>query len=507
MGRCRGDKIPNMKQKSEKRLLVGVLSVAFALAARAESSTGNGLGGIPIPPAPSTSVGQIVVYEDATKGPVKPVNGVNGAPHKAGTPAFAAWKRLEIPYGRTHDFGLIPSYGGTRSVDIASIFRDFGADENDPVSYDFANTDMILRRLRDGGTEPFYRLGAEYEGWLAKKYTIYPPKDPAKWARICEHVIAHYNEGWANGHRWNIRHWEIWNEPDLGTAAGGGIFWGGTRDEFKTLFKTTLVHLKKRFPGLKFGGAAFSEPASAWAESMLKEFAAEKVPLDFYSWHQYATRPDAFASSARAVRAMLDRNGFGATESVFDEWNYVKGWDQWDQEYSFQVERGAFAQKGAAFLAASLVTLQAAPVDKAMLYDAATFALMNTLFHNPTGYPLPGYYACYAWAKLRRLGTEVRATNSVKDAVVVAARGEDGRIGLLLARYSEDNNVTRPERVTLRLASARSLADARCHLSDDFRLFTDVPLDINADGSADVELRPNSFALVEWGPSAKLLSK
>lgn len=480
---------------------VGAVALAAMAAGLAcAQATDADIVGIPIPPKPSTSQGQVVVYESAVSGPIKAVNGVNGAPHKEGTPAYAFWKNLKIPYGRTHDFGLIPSYGGTRSIDVASIFRNFDADENDPASYDFANTDMILKRMRSAGTEPFYRLGAEYEGWLARPYTIFPPKDHAKWARVCEHIIRHYNEGWANGHRWNVRYWEIWNEPDLATErdnGAGGIFWRGPRDEFRKLWKTSLLHLKAQFPDLKFGGAAFSEPASEWEESMLKEFAAEKVPLDFYSWHQYSVRPTAFADSARRVRAMLDRNGFAQTESVFDEWNYVKGWDKWDQEYSFEVERGAFAGKGGAFLASSLCVLQNAPVDLAMLYDAATFALMNSLFRNPSGYPLPGYYAFYGWAKLRTLGTQVKTTSSLPDVFVVAARDNANRLALLVVRYDEDNNVTRPVRLTLRRASGESFAKARCHMTDEYRLFTETPLELNADGSADIELRPCAFAVVE----------
>ena len=27
-------------------------------------------------------------------------------------------------------------------------------------------------------------------------------------------VIKHYNSGWANGYHYNIKYWEIWNEPD-----------------------------------------------------------------------------------------------------------------------------------------------------------------------------------------------------------------------------------------------------------------------------------------------------
>ena len=41
-----------------------------------------------------------------------------------------------------------------------------------------------------------------------------PPKDYAKWARICEHIITHYTEGWADGFNYKITYWEIWNEPE-----------------------------------------------------------------------------------------------------------------------------------------------------------------------------------------------------------------------------------------------------------------------------------------------------
>ena len=48
-----------------------------------------------------------------------------------------------------------------------------------------------------------------------KPYHTFPPKDPEKWARICEHIIRHYTEGWADGYHYNIRYWEIWNEPEV----------------------------------------------------------------------------------------------------------------------------------------------------------------------------------------------------------------------------------------------------------------------------------------------------
>ena len=78
------------------------------------------------------------------------------------------------------------------------------------------------------GTKVFFRLGQTIEHG-PKKYGALPPKDFAKWARICEHVIRHYNEGWGVDKEWttlnvawsnqfNIVYWEIWNEPDLDTS-------------------------------------------------------------------------------------------------------------------------------------------------------------------------------------------------------------------------------------------------------------------------------------------------
>ena len=43
-----------------------------------------------------------------------------------------------------------------------------------------------------------------------------------------------------------------------------------------------------------------------------------------------------------------------------------------------------------------------------------------------------------------------------------------------------------------------SLAKARCHLTDSVRTYTEVPLDLQGDGTALIRMQPNSFAVVEW---------
>ena len=119
-----------------------------------------------------------------------------------------------IPFSRLHDVG--GSFGGGRFVDIPNLFRDFDADETDPRNYDFTFTDHLITALVSAGVEPYFRLGTTIENQaLMKAYRIYPPKDYQKWARICEHIIRHYTEGWADGFSYRIRYWEIWNEPEV----------------------------------------------------------------------------------------------------------------------------------------------------------------------------------------------------------------------------------------------------------------------------------------------------
>ena len=165
-------------------------------------------------------------------GAIKELNGVNCAPYnkRAGddqAKIFNFFKYLGIPRSRLHD--CCGSYGGTHFVDVPNVFPNFDADETDPANYDFHYTDEYIGAIIRSGANVVYRLGITIE-WGSKKYNTIPPKNPHKWARICEHIIRHYNEGWANGREWGIEYWEIWNEPE------NPPMWSGTREEFFELY-------------------------------------------------------------------------------------------------------------------------------------------------------------------------------------------------------------------------------------------------------------------------------
>ena len=432
-------------------------------------------------------------------GPIKVMNAANNGPKGATSDQtrsnFLAYKALRVPYVRNHDAAFMTMQ---HSDDITAIFPNFDADENDPKSYDFALTDGNMKIIQAAGSKPFFRLGQTIEHWT-KKYGVNPPRDFAKWARICEHVIRHYNEGWADGFRMGIEYWEIWNEPDnLPTADGRqSPTWTGTETQFHELFATTAKHLKTCFPNLKIGGPALSFDLN-WADRFLGYCQRNSVPLDFFSWHLYHDGHDGwYANKSAKIREVLDRHGYRQCESIMDEWNYVSDWGAgWI--YSLEVESGRLNLKGAAYSAAVMCDNQNAPVDMLMYYDMRVGSPMNGIFDSISLLPLKGYYPFYAWSKLRDLGMQVKATADDGDIRVVAARSADGRHGAaLVVRYNNDNNVVAGREVRLNVPGV-SLAGARCHLTDIARTYSEVPLSVQEDGTATLLLLPWSFALIEW---------
>ena len=125
----------------------------------------------------------VIVNPTQEIGPIKPMNGVNNGPagpYGLGTSQtrdnFEDYRAANIPFARTHDAAFSECYGSEHTVDITSIFPDFSKNADDPQSYDFAITDWYLNRIREMGTEVFFRLGQKIEHHV-KKYGIIPPAD------------------------------------------------------------------------------------------------------------------------------------------------------------------------------------------------------------------------------------------------------------------------------------------------------------------------------------------
>ena len=364
---------------------------------------------------------------------IKPMHAVNNGPIKNGPGSddnFEAFREVGFPFVRNHDASFCASYGGEHTVDILAIFPDFDKDPYDPASYDFEITDVYLKTIRKAGSQVFYRLGNKIEHTV-KKYGSNPPKDFRKWAVICEHIIRHYTEGWANGFRWEMPYWEIWNEPD-----NVPICWTGTMEQFRDLFRITAKHLKKNFPHLKIGGPAFAEwTVDSGVRDFLKDMRENEVPLDFLSWHTYSRQIGDYPRRIRIVRKALDEFGYTETESILNEWNYLVSWTELSK-----TSKGIRSMDGAALAAAVMLTGQQMPVDMLMYYDAQPTA-WNGLFDFYTFDKLKAYYSLQMFSKLYRLENQVSCLYEDADLYAVSA-AKDKNMAAMICYYTLDENAT-----------------------------------------------------------------
>jgi len=419
-------------------------------------------------------------------GTMKPMHG-GGQPPLGGKGNVGLMHYLTeagIPYSRLHD--VSGPYGGSRYVDIPNIFPDFDADVEDPNSYDFTFTDYLIKALVNAGVEPYYRLGITIEAlsWL-KSYRTTPPKDFGKWARICEHIIAHYTDGWANGFRYKITYWEIWCEPDNVFCKNAPQMWSGTAEEYYRFYDVTAKHLKARFPNIKVGGYSscgffeltYKNVREQLAETyryfmdffhgFLKYVREHSSPFDFFSWHSYEDTKTTLVWE-KYVSEQLKEYGFGKVEIHLNEWNPFFG--------EFGTEHHS------AEAAAMMLAMQNRSPALLCIYDMrASYVPYCPLFDVISKEPIHTYYSLVAFNRLYKLGDQVELTSDTENMYAVAA--SDGKYHALM--ISNITGAVQP----LELEGV-DLSHAHVYIIDDKHLLSWAP---GANTIAN-----NTVMLIEW---------
>jgi len=396
-------------------------------------------------------------------GKVRPMHAVGQPPFLGSDYSYCHYlKEAHIPYARLHDVGGV--YGGSRYVDIHNIFPNFDADETDPEAYDFLYTDLLLSAILENDCMPIFRLGETIENDQAKGYParyINPPRDYKKWARVCEHIIRHYNEGWADGFHFGIVYWEIWNEPDNGFQGDDGplkdrnMMWTGTPTQYYELYTVTAKHLKQCFGDkIKIGGygssglyAIFNEPSNYGVPEAYKKYYRERyqlflkffdefldyikqndAPIDFFSWHSYSDVERTFQMQKYVERALIQK-GFDV-EIHLNEWNNA---------HSVEGRGTAYA---AAHAVAMLIAMHSTEVDMLCYYDARIGASSYGGMFNPINFkPFCLYYGFKAFGELYALGSEVECDLEGENLYVIAAT--DGKTcGVLIANTDKAQTIT-----------------------------------------------------------------
>ena len=388
---------------------------------------------------PAQSAEPLVIEVDfgRTNGFLRPLHGINKGPLAAGglIDLTESQRALGIPFTRLHDC----HWPNPDVVDIHAVFPNMAADPSRAGNYDFTLTDAYLAAVQKTGARIIYRLGESIEHTPHKRF-VHPPPDAAKWASICIGIIRHFNEGWANGFRYGIDYWEIWNEPENRPA-----MWSGSDQEYFQLYRVAASAIKRHNPHIKVGGpaAGFSgqfvggifQP-SAFVTNFLEVCRRENVPLDFFSWHCYTADPAELAQRARAIRQLLNERGFDKTESHLNEWNYLPG-NSWKPisrsstpEHRQDFYREMAGTAGAAFILSALIELQDAPVDVCNLFhgELGGFGLFNE-----HGVPSDNYHALRAWNELTRSYRRVVLQGSVVGKLdAIAAVNPDSTEAVLL---------------------------------------------------------------------------
>ncbi|MBO4983945.1 MAG: hypothetical protein J6D23_07780 [Clostridia bacterium] len=433
---------------------------------------------------------------DYTKeiGNVKVMHAVNNGPVIAGKDQTRgnehSYRAARIPYARVHDAAFFAGYGGEHTIDVHAIFPNFDADVNDPNSYDFACTDHYISQIISVGTQPFYRLGSKIEHGV-KKYGTIMPKDFNKWAQICEHIIKHYTQGWADGFEYDIEYWEIWNEADLDPDdAVNKRCWSGSWAEYIRFYIIASKHLKSCFPHLKIGGPA-SCGDEKFMELFLQEISKEEnVPLDFLSWHWYWTEPSDVSIKATRIRKLLKAYGYGNAESILNEWNYVR---DWSKEFVYSIKQ-IIGMKGAAFTSAVMCAMQNNPdVDMLMYYDARPTGF-NGLWDMYAYEELKGYYAFYTFANLYDLGTQVESISDNENIYVVAAKNGES-VGAVVTYYTENDNEN-SKYVTVDV-NGYDMSKAKIYMVDENSMYTPYTKASFVNNTLQIRLERNSIIYIE----------
>ena len=374
-----------------------------------------------------------------------------------------AIKSMGFKASRTHDWALINP--NERVCDYFHIFPLMNLDAKDPANYVFGPTDYLLKRTREEvGHDIFYRLGTSIEHSGPKiHFNSLIPEDFDKVAETFAGTIRHYNHGWANGHKWNIKYWEIWNEPDgfnnmwCLPDGDGGV--GDTEDArkadrkardlkrralFVKFFVTCLKRLKSEFPEVKVGGPAMCWMFADYFRDMLKACKEAGVAPDFISWHHYCNSVKQIMDAIDTGRKLCDEMGFPKCELIINEWHYFDyakyGWADLRSPIPEKREKawsGPASHNGidsSCFTLTMLSKFQTSKLDQAYYYGCRNTGAWGYMDDNRQKYKV--YYGLKMFGDFVKSYPVMCESKGDKGVTVIAGKSADGkRKGVLVTDY------------------------------------------------------------------------
>ena len=380
------------------------------------------------------------------------LNGANNGPLHTYTDRSAEYRDMGIKFVRFHETHSQEA----NCVEMPHIFRDFDKDENDPANYYFGATDAVITAAHNEGIEIMYRLGMGTENLSPPRRYLEVPRSFIKWAKIAEHIIAHYNEGWANGFHYNIRYWEIWNEADIVE------YWPASRKTYLRFYSIASNYLKKRFPDILIGPSGFAnmlDPAHeelaqdpekatssrvAFYRSLFRRAAKGEYPMDFFPWHFYGRTSAKIERYCSQIDQLKKEHGFDERlESINTEWNAIS-LDRLDGKLGAWDMSQMTQMKSAICAINAMIVMQKHGVTKAAYYNTDEVSWFCGFYYFD-GEIRNHYYSMKAFQMLKEAETEVETTGD-SDTVRMCAAGNAKKGVVLIGNESKQD-----EKITLTL--------------------------------------------------------
>ena len=169
--------------------------------------------------------------------------------------------------------------------------------------YDFRWLDDVVDGLLKIGVQPWFNLGygnrlytPEAEDEAAVGWAPVFDENPRKaWLRFTGHLAEHFKD--------RVRHWEIWNEPNIKT------FWRPEKPDpvdYVRLVTITVPEIRKQIPQAVIIGGAFAGIPMSYIDGCLAAGLTDHV--DKISYHPYRAVPEKnYASQIKALRGRVGK--------------------------------------------------------------------------------------------------------------------------------------------------------------------------------------------------------
>jgi xylan 1,4-beta-xylosidase len=181
--------------------------------------------------------------------------------------------------------------------------------------FDFAVVDEVYDRVLSLGLRPVVELSFMPRGLAADpSATVFEygagisvPSDWDGWTDLVGALVSHLVEryGVEEVARWGF---EVWNEANL------EVFWTGSQEEYWRLYETAVRAVKAVDERLLVGGPATA--AAGWIPDFLDFVVDSGAPLDFLTTHTYGNLP-------LDVREALRVRGLDDVEVWWTEWGVI----------------------------------------------------------------------------------------------------------------------------------------------------------------------------------------